>query len=61
MEYYDSIPLEKRDLFPKFVQEQGISVLNDAIVACTQAIEQKKGKLVVKEAPRAVSDNPLNI
>jgi len=36
-------------------QEQGILVLNNAIASCTEAIEQHKGKLVVKEAPRAVS------
>lgn len=37
------------------MQEQGISVLNKAIAACAEAIEQHKGKLVVKEPPRAVS------
>ncbi|XP_015877445.3 eukaryotic translation initiation factor 2 subunit alpha homolog [Ziziphus jujuba] len=37
-------------------KEQGIAVLNEAIVACKQAIEQHKGKLVVKEAPRTVSE-----
>lgn len=36
-------------------QEQGISVLNKAIAACTEAIEKHKGKLTVKEEPRAVS------
>lgn len=36
-------------------QEQGILVLNNAIVACTEAIEKHMGKLLVKEAPRAVS------
>ena len=36
-------------------QEQGILVLNNAITACTEAIEKHKGKLVVKEAARAVS------
>ncbi|XP_042511653.1 eukaryotic translation initiation factor 2 subunit alpha homolog [Macadamia integrifolia] len=36
--------------------EQGISVLNNAIKACTEAIESQKGKLVVKEAARAVSE-----
>jgi len=38
-----------------FEQEQGISVLTDAIKACTAEIEKYKGKLVVKEPPRAVS------
>ncbi|KAF3780767.1 Eukaryotic translation initiation factor 2 subunit alpha [Nymphaea thermarum] len=38
-------------------KEQGISVLNAAIKACTEAIESKKGKLGVKEAPRAVSEH----
>ncbi|KAH9702637.1 eukaryotic translation initiation factor 2 subunit alpha-like [Citrus sinensis] len=37
-------------------QEQGISVLNKAIAACTEAIEKHKGKLTVKEEPRAVSE-----
>lgn len=37
------------------LQEQGITVLNQAIVACTEEIERHKGKLTVKEAPRAVS------
>ncbi|KAG9458781.1 hypothetical protein H6P81_003289 [Aristolochia fimbriata] len=36
-------------------QEQGISVLNNAIKACTEDIERLKGKLVLKEAPRTVS------
>ena len=40
-------------------QEQGILVLNNAIASCTEAIEQHKGKLVVKEAARAVSVNFL--
>jgi len=39
-----------------FEQEQGISVLTDAIKACTAEIEKYKGKLVVKEPPRAVSE-----
>jgi len=37
-------------------KEQGISVLNRAIEVCTEAIEKQKGKLVVKEASRAVSE-----
>ncbi|KAJ0100983.1 hypothetical protein Patl1_06671 [Pistacia atlantica] len=37
-------------------KEQGISVLTKAIAACTEAIEKQKGKLVVKEEPRAVSE-----
>ncbi|XP_068648714.1 eukaryotic translation initiation factor 2 subunit alpha homolog isoform X2 [Aristolochia californica] len=37
-------------------KEQGISVLNNAIKACTEEIERHKGKLVLKEAPRAVSE-----
>lgn len=37
------------------LQEQGISILNKAIEACTAEIERHKGKLTVKEAPRAVS------
>uniref|UniRef100_A0A2C9UEG6 S1 motif domain-containing protein n=1 Tax=Manihot esculenta TaxID=3983 RepID=A0A2C9UEG6_MANES len=36
--------------------EQGISVLNKAIAACAEAIEQHKGKLLVKEPARAVSE-----
>nr|AFK40013.1 unknown [Lotus japonicus] len=37
-------------------KEQGILVLNNAIVSCTESIEKHKGKLVVKEAARAVSE-----
>lgn len=36
------------------MQEQGIAILNKAIEACTEEIERHKGKLTVKEAPRAV-------
>lgn len=36
-------------------QEQGISILTEAIQACTEEIDKHKGKLSVKEAPRAVS------
>lgn len=32
-----------------------MAILNKAIAACSEAIEKQKGKLVVKEAPRAVS------
>ncbi|XP_042442109.1 eukaryotic translation initiation factor 2 subunit alpha homolog [Zingiber officinale] len=37
-------------------KEQGISILNIAIKACTEEIELHKGKLTLKEAPRAVSE-----
>ncbi|KAG5395953.1 hypothetical protein IGI04_017767 [Brassica rapa subsp. trilocularis] len=37
-------------------KDQGIKILDEAIVACTETIEKHKGKLVVKEAPRAVSE-----
>ncbi|OAY79605.1 eukaryotic translation initiation factor 2 subunit alpha homolog [Ananas comosus] len=37
-------------------KEQGISILNYAIKVCTEEIERHKGKLTVKEAPRAVSE-----
>ncbi|XP_068653466.1 eukaryotic translation initiation factor 2 subunit alpha homolog [Aristolochia californica] len=37
-------------------KEQGISVLNNAIKSCTEEIDRHKGKLIVKEAPRAVSE-----
>ncbi|RVX22755.1 Eukaryotic translation initiation factor 2 subunit alpha-like [Vitis vinifera] len=37
-------------------KEQGMLILNNAITACTKEIEQHKGKLIVKEAPRAVSE-----
>ncbi|KAL3521250.1 hypothetical protein ACH5RR_019399 [Cinchona calisaya] len=37
-------------------KEQGIAILNKAIEACTEEIECHKGKLTVKEAPRAVSE-----
>ncbi|GKB39318.1 eukaryotic translation initiation factor 2 subunit alpha, partial [Tanacetum coccineum] len=35
---------------------QGIAVLTKAIAACSEEIERHKGKLTVKEAPRAVSE-----
>jgi len=35
-------------------QELGISILESAIRACVKEIEIHKGKLTVKEAPRAV-------
>lgn len=38
-------------------KEKGISVLEAAIKACTSAIDAHKGKLTVKEAPRAVSEH----
>ncbi|KAG0493950.1 hypothetical protein HPP92_004944 [Vanilla planifolia] len=37
-------------------KDKGIIVLNSAIKACAEAIEREKGKLVVKEAARAVSE-----
>ncbi|XP_078428189.1 eukaryotic translation initiation factor 2 subunit alpha homolog [Wolffia australiana] len=37
-------------------KEQGISVLTNAIQTCTEEIDKYKGKLTVKEAPRAVSE-----
>lgn len=37
-------------------KEQGISVLNKAIEACTEEIARHSGKLTVKDAPRAVSE-----
>ncbi|XP_033146446.1 eukaryotic translation initiation factor 2 subunit alpha homolog isoform X3 [Brassica rapa] len=37
-------------------EDQGIEILTEAIAACTETIDQHKGKLVVKEAPRAVSE-----
>lgn len=37
-------------------KEQGITVLNNAIRACTECIDSHKGKLIVKEAARAVSE-----
>lgn len=36
-----------------------MSILNNAIAACTEEIDRHKGKLIVKEAPRAVSFNHL--
>ena len=36
------------------MQDQGISVLNMAIKACTKEIEKNQGKLTVRDAPRAV-------
>lgn len=32
-----------------------MTILNNAIAACTEEIDHHKGKLIVKEAPRAVS------
>ncbi|KAG2332368.1 hypothetical protein Bca52824_003548 [Brassica carinata] len=37
-------------------KEQGIEILEKAIEVCTETIEKHKGKLVIKEAPRAVSE-----
>ncbi|KAF3544967.1 hypothetical protein DY000_02002241 [Brassica cretica] len=37
-------------------KEQGIEILEKAIAVCTETIEEHKGKLVIKEAPRAVSE-----
>ncbi|XP_047325499.1 eukaryotic translation initiation factor 2 subunit alpha homolog [Impatiens glandulifera] len=37
-------------------KEQGITILNKAIQDCAAEIERHKGKLTVKEAPRAVSE-----
>ncbi|RZC63682.1 hypothetical protein C5167_025454 [Papaver somniferum] len=42
-------------------KDQGIKVLTNAIQACTEAIDSHKGKLVVKEAPRAVSERDDNL
>ncbi|RZC71655.1 hypothetical protein C5167_034807 [Papaver somniferum] len=42
-------------------KEQGIQVLTSAIQACTEVIDGHKGKLVVKEAPRAVSERDDNL
>ncbi|KAI3952887.1 hypothetical protein MKW92_035407 [Papaver armeniacum] len=42
-------------------KEQGIQVLTNAIQACTEIIDIHKGKLVVKEAPRAVSERDDNL
>ncbi|KAJ9537062.1 hypothetical protein OSB04_029795 [Centaurea solstitialis] len=37
-------------------KDQGIRVLTEAIAACAAAIERHKGKLTIKESPRAVSE-----
>ncbi|XP_008793076.1 eukaryotic translation initiation factor 2 subunit alpha homolog [Phoenix dactylifera] len=42
-------------------KEQGITILNNAIKACTEEIDRHKGKLIVKEAPRAVSERDDNL
>ncbi|KAE9608062.1 hypothetical protein Lal_00003489 [Lupinus albus] len=42
-------------------KEQGIQVLSNAIDSCTESIEKHKGKLIVKEAPRAVSERDDNL
>jgi hypothetical protein len=36
------------------LQDLGIAVLESAVKACSKEIEKHKGKLLVKEAPRAV-------
>ena len=36
-----------------------MTILGNAITACTEEIDRHKGKLIVKEAPRAVSFNHL--
>ncbi|KAH7855816.1 hypothetical protein Vadar_029327 [Vaccinium darrowii] len=38
------------------ILEQGIAILNKAIAACSEEIERHEGKLTVKEAARAVSE-----
>ncbi|CAH8356386.1 unnamed protein product [Eruca vesicaria subsp. sativa] len=42
-------------------KDQGIKILDEAIVACTETIKEHGGKLVVKEAPRAVSERDDNL
>ncbi|MCL7041430.1 hypothetical protein MKW94_007886 [Papaver nudicaule] len=42
-------------------KEQGIKVLTNAIQVCTETIDSHKGKLVVKEKPRTVSDRDDNL
>ncbi|KAH0460311.1 hypothetical protein IEQ34_010974 [Dendrobium chrysotoxum] len=37
-------------------KDKGIIILNNSIKACLEAIQNEKGKLIVKEAPRAVSE-----
>lgn len=37
-------------------KEKGITILENAVEACTREIESHKGKLIVKEPPRAVSE-----
>jgi translation initiation factor 2 subunit 1 len=37
-------------------KEKGILVLNNAIACCTESIEHHKGKLLVKEEARVVSE-----
>ncbi|CAN6835643.1 unnamed protein product [Brassica oleracea] len=38
-------------------EDQGIEILTEAIAACTETIDQHKGKLVVKETPRARTEH----
>ncbi|CAF1869887.1 unnamed protein product [Brassica oleracea var. botrytis] len=40
-----------------FLFDQGIEILTEAIAACTETIDQHKGKLVVKETPRARTEH----
>ncbi|PPR97188.1 hypothetical protein GOBAR_AA23482 [Gossypium barbadense] len=51
----DDCPVKIKLVAPP-LYEQGITILSKAIAACTEAIEHHKGKLVVKEQPRAVSE-----
>nr|XP_043629708.1 eukaryotic translation initiation factor 2 subunit alpha homolog [Erigeron canadensis] len=37
-------------------KEQGIKILNQAAAACMNSIEGHRGKLIIKESPRAVSE-----
>ncbi|CAN7062736.1 unnamed protein product [Brassica rapa subsp. trilocularis] len=49
-----SLTREIKEVGPDGQEDQGIEILTEAIAACTETIDQHKGKLVVKEAPRAV-------
>ena len=44
-------------LWVSYWQEQGTTVLKNAVKACAEAINSHKGKLIVKEAPRVVSSS----
>ncbi|KAL0775348.1 hypothetical protein Bca101_040500 [Brassica carinata] len=52
-----SLTHEIKEVGPDGQEDQGIEILTEAIAACTETIDQHKGKLVVKETPRARTEH----